>query len=610
MKKSSPSIIRTLGKIALIIAIIIVYAFGLQVTKVDLEKPQEAKRQEQLTNILRGLAHPDLISYEIDRLTVDTPIIVPCTGTPPPVPAPEPGQPAISLSSNCAQPGEKITVTGTGFEPGEDVFIFFVPFAPTVKDEVELKLASHAVTTDVDGNFTEEVTLKSDRVSENVQTVRAVVNRRVGGPKPSTALKETWEKIIETVFLAFIATTFGVLLAVPLSFLAARNLMLQVTSNIIKFMASMIIMPIGAYLGYLVFVKLSAIGAQLVGAGGAPPKEAVLWTVLPLVGLAVAQSAGNRTFFKTVQRWLIAVIVAVVAVILLSAAGQLGRQAGLTLKQSLGSWSFFGNFLLIFSDAIVLGLPAFGGLIGLFSLNPLSNRLLEPALPKLSPFVKRIIAVVLGIFAGAILFGIITATLNWFYEFGDLSQVVIVPSLIGAVLFAALAVFSDPDREIPTGMFVYYTLRTIMNTFRSIEPLVMVVAFAVWVGIGPFAGVMALGLHTIVALGKLYSEQVENISTGPIEAITATGANRLQTIIYAVIPQIVPPYIAFTLYRWDINVRMSTIIGFGGGGGIGFLLSQNINLLKYRQASVNMIAIAVVVASLDYLSAKVREKIT
>ena len=121
---------------------------------------------------------------------------------------------------------------------------------------------------------------------------------------------------------------------------------------------------------------------------------------------------------------------------------------------------------------------------------------------------------------------------------------------------------------------------------------------------------MGLRLHTIVDLRKLYSEQVENIATGHIEAITATGANRLQTIIYAVIPQIVPPYIAFTLYRWDINVRMSTIIGFGGGGGIGFLLSQNINLLKYRQASVNMIAIAVVVASLDYLSAKVREKIT
>jgi phosphonate transport system permease protein len=137
----------------------------------------------------------------------------------------------------------------------------------------------------------------------------------------------------------------------------------------------------------------------------------------------------------------------------------------------------------------------------------------------------------------------------------------------------------------------------------------MVVAFAVWVGIGPFAGVMALALHTIASLGKLFSEQVENILTGPIEAVTATGANRLQTIVYAVIPQIVPPYIAFTIYRWDINVRMSTIIGFGGGGGIGFLVQQNLNLLKYRDASVQMIAIAIVVATLDYVSANIRERI-
>ena len=110
-------------------------------------------------------------------------------------------------------------------------------------------------------------------------------------------------------------------------------------------------------------------------------------------------------------------------------------------------------------------------------------------------------------------------------------------------------------------------------------------------------------------MGKLYSEQVESIAQGPIEAVTATGANSLQTIIYAVVPQIVPPYIAFTIYRWDINVRMSTIIGFAGGGGIGFLLQQNLNLLKYRQAAVQMIAIAIVVASLDYVSARIRERI-
>ena len=112
----------------------------------------------------------------------------------------------------------------------------------------------------------------------------------------------------------------------------------------------------------------------------------------------------------------------------------------------------------------------------------------------------------------------------------------------------------------------------------------------------------------MASLAKLYSEQVESIAAGPIEAIQATGANRLQTIMYAVVPQIIPPFISFTMYRWDINVRMSTIIGFAGGGGIGFLLQQNINLVNYRAASTQMVAIAIVVATMDYLSSTLREK--
>ena len=151
-------------------------------------------------------------------------------------------------------------------------------------------------------------------------------------------------------------------------------------------------------------------------------------------------------------------------------------------------------------------------------------------------------------------------------------------------------------------------MRTLLNAIRSIEPLIYVIIFVVWVGIGPFAGALALALHTIAALAKLYSEQVESISSGPLEAVTATGATRLQMIIYAVVPQIIPPYISFTMYRWDINVRMSTIIGFAGGGGIGFLLQQNIRLLDYRAAAVQMLAIAVVVASMDYISSALRKR--
>ena len=157
---------------------------------------------------------------------------------------------------------------------------------------------------------------------------------------------------------------------------------------------------------------------------------------------------------------------------------------------------------------------------------------------------------------------------------------------------------------------MYYIARTIFNTLRSIEPLVMVIVFVVWVGFGEFAGALALALHTAASLAKLYSEQVESIAEGPLEAVTATGANRLQSIIYAVVPQIVPPYISFTMYRWDINVRMSTILGFAGGGGIGFLLQQNVQLGDYSAAAVQMLAIAIVVASMDYASSKLRQRFT
>lgn len=161
----------------------------------------------------------------------------------------------------------------------------------------------------------------------------------------------------------------------------------------------------------------------------------------------------------------------------------------------------------------------------------------------------------------------------------------------------------------PVGAAVYYVTRTLLNILRSIEPLIMAIVFVVWVGLGPFAGVLALVVHSIAALGKLYSEAIESIDPGPIEAVTATGANRAQVVVYAVLPQVLPPFVAFSVYRWDINVRMSTILGFVGGGGIGFLLQQWIRLSAYNEAATAIWAIAIVVTMLDYASAQVRERI-
>ncbi len=160
----------------------------------------------------------------------------------------------------------------------------------------------------------------------------------------------------------------------------------------------------------------------------------------------------------------------------------------------------------------------------------------------------------------------------------------------------------------PITMALYFITRTILNIIRSIEPLIWAILAITVVGLGPFAGIIALTVHSIAALGKLYSEAIESIDPGPIEAIQATGATRLQTIMYAVVPQMIPPFVSFSIYRWDINVRMSTIIGLVGGGGIGFLLTQYIRLLDYRSAGICVWFIAITVATLDYVSADIRQR--
>jgi phosphonate transport system permease protein len=157
-------------------------------------------------------------------------------------------------------------------------------------------------------------------------------------------------------------------------------------------------------------------------------------------------------------------------------------------------------------------------------------------------------------------------------------------------------------------LIIYYVTRGILNIIRSIEPLIWAIIGVIAVGLGPYAGILALTLHSIAALGKLYSEAIESIDPGPIEAIQATGASWVQTIMFAVIPQIIPPFVSFTIYRWDINIRMSTIIGFVGGGGIGFLISQYIRLTDYDSVGIAMWFIAITVAILDYVSAEIRAR--
>jgi phosphonate ABC transporter permease subunit PhnE len=160
----------------------------------------------------------------------------------------------------------------------------------------------------------------------------------------------------------------------------------------------------------------------------------------------------------------------------------------------------------------------------------------------------------------------------------------------------------------PVSRWVYVIARGTLNILRSIEALLYVAIFIFWAGVGPFAGMLALTITTFGLIGKLFSEAIENIEPGPIEAVTATGANIFQVISYAILPQIVPPFVSYLIYQWDINIRMATIIGFAGGGGIGLTLSTFFGSLQYHKAGTVILFIVVVVALMDFTSAKLRQQ--
>ncbi len=180
-----------------------------------------------------------------------------------------------------------------------------------------------------------------------------------------------------------------------------------------------------------------------------------------------------------------------------------------------------------------------------------------------------------------------------------------------AALFAGPISFlaaSNIMRDSQIGKGIYNITRMFLNVTRTFEPLVLATVFGLWVGFGPFAGVLALTLITIASLGKMFSELIESIDLRPVEAVVATGATNIEIIRYAIIPQIIPGFISLVIYHWDINVRISTIVGFVGGGGIGHLLNQRLHSFSYHKAGTVIWIIILMVWLLDFLSAKIREQ--
>lgn len=152
-------------------------------------------------------------------------------------------------------------------------------------------------------------------------------------------------------------------------------------------------------------------------------------------------------------------------------------------------------------------------------------------------------------------------------------------------------------------------MRLLMNLLRSIPDLVIGTIFLVAVGLGPFAGVMALAISTAGVLAKLFSEAVESIDKGPVEGVRATGASRLQEIVWGVIPQVAPLWTSYALYRFESNSRSATVLGLIGAGGIGQVLFESLNAFNYGELSAIVIVIVVAVSLIDLLSQAMRSRL-
>lgn len=595
----------------------VVYAYAFETTQVSLDRITDETRQESLFRVLRALGNPDLLTYEATESQTDLDYMVPCpTGSFDPGPAGEGA--TFSVDPPCAPARAEVTVSGRGFVANTTVRVFFIP-----PSGVSLRLAE--VRTDSEGTFSKLVRLPN-RPDDQVQTIRVVSRENVGSifrpvmvetesgevvrsPRWSQNATDTLDKIIETVFLALLATTAGTFIAVPLSFIAARNLMRDVRIPALQVGLAIAALPIGVVLGVVASRGTASIGdampqsALLIGAA-----TVVLgWISVRLMRVAVPAAGAGSSRTARVLAGAGAGFGVLLAGQFVSRFAEIG---GAWFAANAGPLDFLGRFVATNGNILATVFGVLAAITGAVIAGVMASRLgylIGRAVPDRLNDLLTILSMAL---AGSVIALGLGQVVAWLYQVVNTRTTVVIPAVAGAVIGALIGWIGIRRGQLGAGLGIYYIARTVFNTMRSIEPLVMAIVFVIWVGLGPFAGSLALGLHTVAALAKLYSEQVESINQGPIEAVRATGATRLQTVVYGVVPQIVSPYISFTMYRWDINVRMSTIIGFVGGGGIGFLLQQNISFLDYRAAAAQMLAIAIVVASMDYISSRLRERFT
>lgn len=467
-------------------------------------------------------------------------------------------------------------------------------------------------------------------------------------------------KMVETIAIGLMATLFSTLLAFPLSFLAAHNLMARIPGgqliytlmrtlfNIVRAVDTVVWglivivwVGLGTFAGVIALsihsvaalAKLYSEEIEHIDPGSVEALTASGANLLQVIRFAVVPQITPSFLAYTLLRWDINMRSA--TIIGFVAGGGIGFFVVETIRA--GAYQLYATALWVTAVVIIL----VDYISARLRENILKDQPLSTTTPRQQTFgrLRRAFYIVVGLALLAYCWQVTEINLKDLFApaptflrlLGDFLRLDLSPAVVSTVTgqmlttifqamlattFGSLAAlpFSFLGARNLTGgrpglAWAYVATRSLFNVLRSIEALLYVAIFVFWVGIGPFAGMLALAVTTFALIGKLFSEAIENIEPGSIEAVTATGADTLQTIAYAIVPQIVPAFVSYLIYQWDINIRMATIIGFAGGGGIGLTLSTYFGSLQYHKAGTVVAFIVIIVAVMDFASAKLREQL-
>jgi phosphonate transport system permease protein len=193
------------------------------------------------------------------------------------------------------------------------------------------------------------------------------------------------------------------------------------------------------------------------------------------------------------------------------------------------------------------------------------------------------------------------------YSMFETIEIAFLGTFIAIILSIPVGLFSA--RNLAPNYLVFLIARIITIFFRAIPEFIIAMILVIAVGFGAIPGVLALGLHTMGFLAKFYAEDIEHVNKGPIEALKSSGASKRQIISFAVIPQIIPSFVANNLYILDRNIRMATMLGIVGAGGIGYELLSSFRMFEYQRVSAIIIIIFITIFIIDHLSSLIRSKI-